>query len=260
MAEPSDPEGHDQDPPRPAVPYGSGPTAAIPTSPLTAPTSTSEPGSSVTPSPIVSWEPSGGARPPAVAPDAASGPGAIVGWAAPPGATIPGRAAPVPGYAIAGVGRRLGAFILDNVLLLGITLIATIVLFLFVPGLVADDRDSTLAVALVYIAASLLLIVGTWTGSGRASPGMRAAGLQVIAARGGTLPIGRALARWLLLGYPVGALSALPEFTNLLSVLAFVWALALLITTATNALGQGIHDRLAGSLVVRPTATHGPPA
>ena len=267
MAEPRDPAapGEDQPPagedqPPPAVPYGSGPASTIPTAPVAAPWSPSETGSPTQRGPIVSWEPSRGPGGPSDPSGTTPGPGAIAGWAAPSDGSVDGRPAPVPGYAIASVGRRLGAFVLDNILLIGITLVVAVVLFLLTPGLMEDAVGSTMAIALVYVAASLLLVVGGWTGAGRASPGMRVAGLQVIAAGGGTLPIGRALGRWVLLGYPVGLLSALPELTTAVSALSFVWVLALLITTATNALGQGLHDRLADSLVVRAAATEGPPA
>jgi RDD family len=68
-----------------------------------------------------------------------------------------------------------------------------------------------------------------------------------------TLSLGRALARWILLFPPFATVSALTAGLPLVGALvwaaAVVWYLLLLLTTALSDTNQGLHDRIAGSVV-----------
>jgi RDD family len=70
---------------------------------------------------------------------------------------------------------------------------------------------------------------------------------------GETLPLGRALARWILLFPPFATVSALTAGMPLVGALvwgaAVVWYLLLLLTTARSDTNQGLHDRIARSVV-----------
>ena len=67
------------------------------------------------------------------------------------------------------------------------------------------------------------------------------------------LPVGRALARWILLFPPFATISALTAGMPLLGEvvwgIAVVWYLVLLLTTARSDTNQGLHDRIARSVV-----------
>jgi hypothetical protein len=68
-----------------------------------------------------------------------------------------------------------------------------------------------------------------------------------------TLPVGRALARWILLFPPFATISALTAGMPLLGAFvwgtAVVWYFVLLLTTARSDTNQGLHDRIARSVV-----------
>jgi RDD family len=80
---------------------------------------------------------------------------------------------------------------------------------------------------------------------------------------GETLPLGRALARWILLFPPFATISALtagmPLFAAVVWGTAVVWYVVLLLTTARSETKQGLHDRIARSVVRKrsPGAAYG---
>ena len=61
--------------------------------------------------------------------------------------------------------------------------------------------------------------------------------------------------RWALLGAPLGLASALTVSLPLLFlailVVSFAWFAVLVVTTLLSRTGRGLHDRLAGTTVVR---------
>lgn len=67
------------------------------------------------------------------------------------------------------------------------------------------------------------------------------------------LPVGRALARWILLFPPFATISALTAGMPLLGAVvwgtAVVWYFVLFLTTARSDTNQGLHDRIARSVV-----------
>ena len=69
------------------------------------------------------------------------------------------------------------------------------------------------------------------------------------------LPVWRAIARWILLFPPFATVSALtagmPVFGAVVWSAAVAWYLILLLTTARSATRQGLHDRVAATVVRR---------
>ena len=123
------------------------------------------------------------------------------------------------------------------------------------PGTVAVDKGMVVVDALVAIGLSAAYFVVPWTVLG-ASLGQLALRLRVRRDTGGkTLPVGRAVARWILLFPPVATVSALATGVPLLGWLlwggAAAWYVLLFFTTAVSATKQGLHDRLARSVVCK---------
>jgi uncharacterized RDD family membrane protein YckC len=198
------------------------------------------------PGPIISASPVGVA--PAVPP--ASGAAPVVGWQLPDAGLPP---SPVEGYAIAGVGARLGGFILDGILLTVLTITVAIVIAVIAGDTILEDTVALgLLLAVVYTGFEFLYYVGFWTSGRRATPGMRALGLEVTSVDGRRIPITAALIRWFLLTIPVGNLAVvLPSAGDVVSLLVLLWWVVLLVTTAMDPGRRGLHDRWAGTIVIR---------
>ncbi len=246
----------------PAVP----PDATVPrepTDPVGGPTPL-QPDEAVSASPILS-----ATTTPPVSTDQAqtpTGTGAtpIVGWQAPaPAAAAPNR----EGYVIAGVGARVVAWLFDALIVTAIP--AALSFFLLdyramfrdlVEAARVDPSGSTFTIpittdivliTLISTGISFIYLVGFWTGSG-ATPGMRGLKLQVVDARtGGTLSVVQAAKRWALLGWPLGLLTLIPALQSLGGVGQFALTIVVFFTTIVNERRQGIHDKVAGSLVTR---------
>jgi hypothetical protein len=139
----------------------------------------------------------------------------------------------------ASVSRRSFAWIADVVL---------VTVLVFVDALFAT------AVSAAYFVLPWALLGG--------SPAQLALRLRVRGdAGGGALPVGRALARWILLFPPFATVSALAAGVPLVGWLvwagALAWYLVLFLTTAWSETNQGLHDRLAGSVVHKSRAAAG---
>jgi hypothetical protein len=120
---------------------------------------------------------------------------------------------------------------------------------------VAVDKGLVALNALFATILSAAYFVVPWTRLG-GSPAQLALRMRVRGdARGEALTIPRALLRWLLLFPPFATVSALAAGVPLLGWLvwgsALVWYLVLLLTTAQSETNQGLHDRIAGSVVRR---------
>jgi uncharacterized RDD family membrane protein YckC len=110
-----------------------------------------------------------------------------------------------------------------------------------------------LGVGLVGVAIDGLYFVALWTSGWRATLGMRLIGIRVLQATdAGVLPLEAAAVRWLALTGIVQLLAILPVAGGVFGLIALVWVIVLLATTATDRLRQGLHDRWAGSVVVQP--------
>lgn len=170
------------------------------------------------------------------------------------------------GGPFAGILRRFAAWVID-------TFSVTVLIFVAVGGVgrivgptvrfqpeaatlpdtVAVDTSMVVVNALVATGLSAAYFVVPWTVLG-GSLGQFALRLRVRPDTGGkTLPVGRAIARWILLFPPVATVSALATGVPLLGWLlwggAAVWYVVLFLTTAASTTKQGLHDRLARSVV-----------
>ena len=190
----------------------------------------------------VGWTDSnaGSAQPPT--PD-----GPAVAWAPP---VRPVAAQVVDGLVIAGTFTRLVAYAID-ILFLGLLNLAA----LGALGAFGDDRNAALdlGVSIGFVVVDFLYFVGLWTSGWHATLGMRLLSLRVLAAATATtLSRNDALLRWIALSGAVAILALVPRMATTLGLLSGLWVLILLITTATNPLHQGLHDRWARSVVLQP--------
>lgn len=236
--------------PQPSQPEPAEPPPAEPPPAAPAPMPWEQP---QTPSPqqprstIISAEP--------VLTEQAGTPGPEVAWAAPPPPTQ-GREVPgAPGFAFASTPRRFVAWMIDN-LLIGIVAIVIASVIAAVANVDLRGTGTYYAIfSVITVALTFVYFVLFWTGSRRATPGMRVLQLQVgTAFDGRPLEIGQAVIRWALLGYPLSLVALLPAntVTNLISLAGFFWYIALLVSTIISDTKQGIHDRVVRSAVVQP--------
>ena len=176
---------------------------------------------------------------------------ATVGWVAPPPEPVAtGR----PGWIIAGVGTRVAAWILDGFIAFILFILAAIVLGAVVAMTRLDVATlPSWALLIVGLGFYFVYFVGSWTSKGKATPGMRVFKLQVAnAADGKRLEIGPAVTRWLALGYAISLVGVIPVLASLTGFATLIWLIVLLITTSQDTMHQGLHDRWAKSVVVRP--------
>ena len=174
---------------------------------------------------------------------------------------------------VAALGRRSAAYVVDS-LIVGIAYVALAVFFNAIFGrLVEATPDGT---ALVVVAVSPLRVIleltatlvidalyfaGCWSRWG-ATPAQRALRLRVRMADGtpprsdapDVLPIEAAWRRWTILAiFPiaVGSLAASGALDiGVLAVVNGTWFLALFISAVADPLRRGLHDRVAGTVVV----------
>jgi uncharacterized RDD family membrane protein YckC len=175
---------------------------------------------------------------------------------------------PGAGEPFAGVARRSLAWVLD-VILVSVLIFAAVSAVGAVVGptvrvhpeaaaledVVAADLGMVVLDAVLATGLSAAYFVLPWALLG-ASPGQLALGLRVRDRAGGEgLPVGRALARWILLFPPFATVSALTAGTPVLGALvwsgAVAWYLILLLTTVRSDTRQGLHDRIAATVVRR---------
>jgi uncharacterized RDD family membrane protein YckC len=204
--------------------------------------------------------------PPPVQPPAAEGPATGMPiWAA---QLTSREATPGPaGLFYADVPNRSIAYIIDAIILGIVNLIVGAVLGGIGLNAVTVNLQATtlnnlvsynpivgLIQAVIFAAISGAYFVYTWTAM-RGSPGQKVLGMQVgNAADGATLTTEQAIKRWVALGAPFGiaqALNPLPGLGILIGLAAFVWFIALLVTTAQSPTKQGLHDQYAGTVVVK---------
>jgi uncharacterized RDD family membrane protein YckC len=229
--------------PAPATePSSETPAAPDPGQEPPAPTDPTPPTAGLISAAPVGW--AGSSQEPTPAPP---GEGPAVSWAPP---VQPVAASVTDGLVISGVFTRLVAYSIDILFLQLLNLVALGLLGAFGAG---RDDTLTLIVAGLYVAVDFLYFVGLWTSGWHATLGMRLLRLRILgAANATTLSINDALLRWLALSGAVSILTLVPGAAVYVGLLGALWALALLITTATNPLHQGLHDRWARSVIVQP--------
>jgi uncharacterized RDD family membrane protein YckC len=175
--------------------------------------------------------------------------------------------APQPGPAgffYADLPNRIIAYIIDIIILAVAGIVVGIVLGTIGLNIVTIDLNSAGVVSYNYIAALVYGVIGlaisagyfiyTWT-SMRATIGMRVLGMQIgNAADGATLTMDQAIRRWLAVGGWVSIvqfLNPLPLIGVVIGLLAFLYVIYLLYTTASSPTKQGFHDVFAHTMVVK---------
>jgi hypothetical protein len=189
-----------------------------------------------------------------------------------------GAAAPAersPAYVYADVPNRLIGILIDGALLSLVIFLGAVALSALFGPVVRIDLDSysvsvdqglAVANAVVNVVVGGVYFVGSYTLL-RASPGHRVLAMELRDATGlNRVTLGSALVRWLLLAAPLGIAAVLTTLVTgsaqLLADLAVLgWYLVLLVTTARSPAKQGLHDRLARTIMVkaaRPIAAQAP--
>lgn len=211
--------------------------AALGDAPPPPPAPGSPPPDASSTSPILSATPAAGAP--------------IVGWESPDAALAPSVR---EGFVTAGIGARLVAWIID-IFIVG--LVATIIFALIIGvtgGSIAEDATTlALLYSIVALGVEFLYFVGFWTSGMQATLGMRLLALRVVEADdGSTLEIGPAVIRFVAYGLPLSILALLPGVLGVIGSYGTTgWSIVLLLTTAMHPAHRGLHDRWAGSAVVR---------
>lgn len=181
----------------------------------------------------------------------------VSGWNAPPPAAVPGAA----GFVYADVPNRVIALIIDAFVLVVIGIVVGVILAaigLSTGGFLSNTELTfgLLVYAVIGFVINAVYFIWSWT-SMRATVGMRVLGMQVgNAFDGKTLTMEQAIRRAVALWGP----STVVQFFGggsgigtILGLLAFLWVLYLLYTTATSPTKQGFHDKFANSVVVKAT-------
>jgi uncharacterized RDD family membrane protein YckC len=164
-----------------------------------------------------------------------------------------------PGLVFSDTPSRLVALILDGIVL-GPTYYLLYALLGYDFNRIGvghfPDRNIYVFATLGILAINAAYFVWFWSGGRRATPGQRVFGIQVANAfDGAPLSVGQAFGRWVATGWWITTPFILPFMVVAIAsgVLAAIWDLILLVTTILSPTKQGLHDRFAGSAVVRPT-------
>lgn len=169
-----------------------------------------------------------------------------------------------PGLVYADIPSRFVAWVIDVAIVgmvgaalvialgLGESVETTTARYMWVSGWTAN-----IAFALL----GALYFVFFWTGGRRATLGQRVFDIQVgNALDGRPLTLDQAVRRWLGYGSFLGLFAAVTSLRGIDALAQVVWILVLLASTARNPFKQGLHDRFAGSALVRPANRSGGPA
>ena len=166
------------------------------------------------------------------------------------------------GLVYADVPNRIIALVVDGIVLTAIGFLLSLVFGgLVTEGGAIDGSGGGLQigpfiiVAVLEAAISLGYFALGWK-SFHGTPGMRMLGLRIgDESAGDELGWGQVLFRWLLLGVPwilAGFAVYVPDAIGLiLALLGVAWMLLLLYTIAQSPSNQGLHDRVARTIVVR---------
>jgi uncharacterized RDD family membrane protein YckC len=168
------------------------------------------------------------------------------------------------GYYYADIPNRLIAYIIDAIIVGIVGVIIAAILGGIFGGVVNNNPLSPNFQSVNYVALLVVAVVGlivnaayfiyTWVAM-RGTVGMRLLGMQIgNELDGRTLTYNQAAIRWVFLFGPF----ALAQFLNpwpalglLISLIAFIYLIALLVTTAQSPTKQGIHDKQAHTMVVK---------
>ena len=174
-------------------------------------------------------------------------------WAAAAPASVPGA----EGFVYADVPNRIIALIIDAIILAVISLLIAIPLSIigFSAGFMSTRFDvGQIIWGLIGLVISVGYFFWSWT-TQRATVGMRLLGMQVgNAFDGKTISTDQAIRRALALWGPstlAQFFGSAPAIGAVLGLLAFVWVIYLLYTTATSPTKQGFHDKFSNTVVVK---------
>jgi uncharacterized RDD family membrane protein YckC len=164
---------------------------------------------------------------------------------------------------------RLAAYLIDaialTVILFGLLIVLSVVLGPTIhfrqpadvlKAHITVNHGRAIIDAIVATIANAAYFVLSWRSLG-GSPGQRLLGIRIGRAMdGGRIELRPAFIRWLLMGSAFGVLIVLvdgivPGLRASVAALAVVWQVILLLTVARSPRKQGIHDRAAGTVVVR---------
>jgi uncharacterized RDD family membrane protein YckC len=171
-------------------------------------------------------------------------------------------AGPAAGIAYADLGIRIGAFIIDSVILgIGIFVVYAILAGLLIfGGGIAGLLIFVVVAGAISLGASAVYFIYTWT-TMKASPGQRMLGLMTVnEADGSALSQQAAITRWVyleapwILSFVVNQVFGTGILGLLVSLAGLGWTIYLLYTTANDPKRQGYHDKMAKSVVVKPVA------
>lgn len=205
--------------------------------------------------------------PPAASPLLSSDPGApLVGWQQPDASPVDTL---VADHVMAGPWARLVAWFIDAIIVSLPTTVLTIVLLDYptmfrdmfeqlsqnpnaTPNVALPMTPAYLALVVISLGIHFLYFVGFWTSHGGATPGMRLLAMRVVDAHGGgTLSLEQAAKRWIGIGMWISLLALVPPLVSVAGLAQFGLQFILFLTVATDRRRQGVHDRYAGTIVVR---------
>ncbi len=169
------------------------------------------------------------------------------------------------GYYYADVPNRIIAFIIDYILFFIVFfIVGAVTLSIFGANLGFVQFQTTTSVLVQNVLSYLLVgayFVYTWTAM-RGTLGMKVLGMQIgQQGDGQTITFNQGIIRYLVMfgpGFAAGLLSAFVLTLGLIaSLIAFIWFIALLVTTAQSPTKQGLHDRYAQTMVVKAARSAG---
>jgi uncharacterized RDD family membrane protein YckC len=167
---------------------------------------------------------------------------------------------PAPGIVYAELPIRIGAYIVDSIILFA----AFFVLSIFVIAIFAFTGFwfiGWLITTAIYIGGSAIYFIWSWLNL-RASPGQKILNLETLdAASGKAISMDQAIKRYIFLFGP-SLLAQVFSFGGfgfailgtLVGLLAFVYVLFLLYSVSQNPKRQGYHDVQAGTVVIQRVA------
>jgi uncharacterized RDD family membrane protein YckC len=169
------------------------------------------------------------------------------------------------GFYYADVPNRAIAYIIDVIIIAIVGVIIGAILYAIVgPATTLSISSSGIGSSVNIVPLLIVTVIGLAVNAGyfiytwvymRGTIGMKALGMQIgNETDGATITINQAITRWILLGAPFGLAQLLnpwPGLGIIISLLSFVWLIALLVTTAQSPTKQGLHDRYAKTMVVK---------
>jgi uncharacterized RDD family membrane protein YckC len=174
--------------------------------------------------------------------------------------TVVTEKGPAPGIVYAELPIRIGAYIIDSIILfacffvLSIVIVAVFVFtgFWFIGWLITTA---------LYIAGSAIYFIWSWTNL-KASPGQKILNLETLnAATGKAITTDQAIRRYIFLFGPSLAAQVFSFggfgfaiLGTLVGLLAFIYVIYLLYTVSQNPKRQGYHDVQAGTVVIQRVA------